>query len=114
MGTVLCNRPDTNSIVGADISLYSIVGAINSHTVRPPTCLWASIVLWAPGFTVPGERGETPHASRHQQFSQVPTSAISEEGNATAHMHLTCYSDINSVVGAYHYLIPTGMGDTAQ
>ena len=31
-GTVLCNRPDTNSIVGADISLYSIVGAGNSHT----------------------------------------------------------------------------------
>ena len=32
VGTVLCNRPDTNSIVGADISLYSIVGAGNSHT----------------------------------------------------------------------------------
>ena len=40
------------TIVGADIFLYSIVGAVNSHTVRPPTCLWASIVLWAPGFTV--------------------------------------------------------------
>ena len=26
-GTVLCSYPDTNSIVGADISLYSIVGA---------------------------------------------------------------------------------------
>ena len=25
-----------NSVVGADIFLYSIVGAINSHTVRPP------------------------------------------------------------------------------
>ena len=37
-GTVLCNRPDTNNIIGADISLYSIVGAVNSHTVRPPTC----------------------------------------------------------------------------
>ena len=33
---VLCNHPDTNSIVGADISFYSIVGAVNSHTVRPP------------------------------------------------------------------------------
>ena len=26
-GTVLCNHPDTNNIVGTDISLYSIVGA---------------------------------------------------------------------------------------
>ena len=59
--TVLYNHPDTNSIVGADISFYSIVGAVNSHMVRPPTYLWASIVLWALGFTVPGERGETPH-----------------------------------------------------
>ena len=31
-GTVLCNRPDTNSVVDADISRYSIVGAVNSHT----------------------------------------------------------------------------------
>ena len=36
---VFCNLPDTNSIVGTDIFLYSIVGAVNSHTVRPPTCL---------------------------------------------------------------------------
>ena len=28
-GTVLYNHPDTNNIVGADIFLYSIVGAIN-------------------------------------------------------------------------------------
>ena len=28
MGTVLCNRPNTNNIVGADISLYSIVGIV--------------------------------------------------------------------------------------
>ena len=60
-GTVLGNRPNTNSIVGADISLYSIVGAMNSHTVRPPTCLWASTVLWASGFTIPSAHGETPH-----------------------------------------------------
>ena len=32
----------------------------------------------------------------------------------TSHMHLTFYSDINNVVGAYHYLIPAGMGDKAQ
>ena len=59
--TILCNRPDTNSIVCADISLYSIMGAINSHTVRPPTCLWASTVLWVPRFIVPSEHGETPN-----------------------------------------------------
>ena len=45
---------------------------------------------------------------------QVPTSTIPEEGNTTSHMHLTYYSDINSVVGTYHYLIPTGMGNKAQ
>ena len=45
---------------------------------------------------------------------QVPTATIPEEGNMTSHMHLTFYSDINSVVGAYHYLIPAGMGDKAQ
>ena len=78
--TVLCNHPDTNSIVGADIYLYSVVGAVNSHTVRPPTCLWASIVLWAPGFTVPGECGETPHMPLGiNSILQVPTSTIPEE-----------------------------------
>ena len=29
-GTVLHNRPDTNSIVGADIYPYSIVGAVET------------------------------------------------------------------------------------
>jgi len=58
-GTVLYNRPTTNSIVGADICLYSVVGAgQNTRTVRPPMCLWASTVLWAPEFAVPGERGK--------------------------------------------------------
>ena len=33
---LFCNLPDTNSVAGTDIFLYSIVGAINSHTVRPP------------------------------------------------------------------------------
>ena len=33
---VLYNLPDTNSVVGADIFPYSIVGAINSHMVRLP------------------------------------------------------------------------------
>ena len=34
---------------------------MNSHTVRPPICLWASTVLWPSGFTVPSAHGETPH-----------------------------------------------------
>ena len=57
-GTVFYSRPVTNSIVGANNYLYSIVGAgQNTHTVRLPMCLWASTVLWAPEFTIPGERG---------------------------------------------------------
>ena len=39
---------------------------------------------------------------------------MSKEGNMTSHVHLTFYVDINNVVGAYHYLISTGMGDKAQ
>ena len=61
-GTVLHNHPDTNSIVGADICVYSIVGAVGlPYGKKPPTCLWASIVLWAPGFTIPGTHGRVPH-----------------------------------------------------
>ena len=41
-------------------------------------------------------------------------STIPEEDSATSHMHLTLNSSINSVVGAYHYLIPVGMGNKAQ
>ena len=45
MGTVLSNRPNTNSIVGADICVYSIIGAVGlPYGEKPPTCLWASIV----------------------------------------------------------------------
>ena len=36
-GTVLLNRPDTHSIVGADICVYSIVGAIGlPYGKKPP------------------------------------------------------------------------------
>jgi len=28
-------------------------------------------------------------------------------------MHLTFYNDINSVVGAYHYLVPASVGNEA-
>ena len=99
---------DPSSVVGTDIFPNSIVGAINSHMVRhphmplgidsvvghwhlpyqanmvkPPTCLWASIV-W-----------------------QAPTSAIPEEDDTTSHVHLT----LNSIVGAYHHLVPAGVGN---
>ena len=73
------------------LGIDSVVDAGIYHT----KCTW-----WNPSY-----------ASRHQQFLQVPTSAIPEEGNATSHMHLTFYSDINSIVGAYHYLVPTGVGN---
>ena len=48
-----------------------------------------------------------------KQYLQVPTSVIPEEGNSTSHMHPIFYSDINSVVGAYHYLVPAGVGNKA-
>ena len=38
---------------------------------------------------------------------QVPTSAIPEEDNTTSHVHLT----FNSIVGAYHHLVPTDVGN---
>ena len=72
-------------------------------------------MLWAPEFTVLDERGGTRHMPVGiEQYLQVPTSTIPEEGNTTSHMHLTFYSDINSVVGAYHYLVPAGIGNKAQ
>ena len=49
-----------------------------------------------------------------KQYLQLPMSTIPKESNMTSHMHLTFYSDINSVVGAYHYLVPAGMGNKAQ
>ena len=72
----------------------------------------ASIVLWVPGFTVWGEHGDTPHMSLGiKQYLQVPTSAIPEKGSTTS---LSFYSNINSVVGAYHYLVPAGVGNKAR
>ena len=72
-------------------------------------------MLWAPGFTVWSEHGDTPHMPLGiKQYLQVPTSTIPKQGGATSHMHPTFYSDINSVVDAYHYLVPTGMGNKAR
>ena len=72
-------------------------------------------MLWALGFTVLGECGETPHMPLGiEQYLQVPTSTIPEEGITTSHMHLTFYSNINSVVGAYQYLVRIGVGNKAR
>ena len=49
-----------------------------------------------------------------EQYLQVPTSTTPEESNATSHMHLAYYSDVNSIVGAYHYLVPAGVGSKAR
>ena len=82
--------------------------------MRPPTCLWASIAVWALGFTVPGEHSETPHMPLGiKQYLQVPTSTIPEEGKHNLPHASDILQYINSVVGAYHYLIPIGMGNNA-
>ena len=49
-----------------------------------------------------------------KQYLQVPTSTIAEKGSTTSRIHLTFYSDINSVVGTYHYLVPAGVGNKAR
>ena len=66
---------------------YSVVGAhklpYQTSTVKPLACLRVPTV-W-----------------------QVPTSATPEEDNTTSHVHLTS----NSVLGAYHHPMPTGVGN---
>ena len=37
---------------------------------------------------------------------QAPTSAMPEENDATSHVYLT----LNSILGTYHHLVPTGVG----
>ena len=49
-----------------------------------------------------------------KQFLQVPMSTIPEKGSTTSRVRLTFYSDSNSVVGTYHYLVPVGVGDKAR
>jgi len=48
-----------------------------------------------------------------QKYLQVPASILPEEDSTTSHAHLTFYSDINSVGGAYHYPTLIGMGSKA-
>ena len=40
-------------------------------------------------------------------------STLAKEDIAISHVHLTFYSDINSVVGAYHYSILISVGNKA-
>ena len=49
-----------------------------------------------------------------KQYLQVPMSTVPEKGSKTSHVHLTFYNDSNSVVGAYHYLVPVGVGNKAR
>ena len=48
-----------------------------------------------------------------KQYLQVPMFTVPEDGSTTSYMHLTFYSDINSLISAYHYLVPTGVGNKA-
>ena len=111
-GTVLCNRPDTNSVVGAYIYPYSIMCAIKlPYGKAPPACLWASIVLWAPGFTIPSAHGETSHIplgiNSVCRYRHLP---YLDKDNGTSYVHLTS----NSVVGVYHHPVPIGVGNKAR
>ena len=36
---------------------------------------------------------------------------LPEEATATSHVHLTFYSDINSIVGTYHYRLLIDVGN---
>ena len=49
-----------------------------------------------------------------KQYLQVSTSTVPEKGSATSRVHLTFYSDNNSIVGAYHYLVPADVGNKAR
>ena len=106
----LPSMSEPKHVVGADIFpivLWAPSTPIpDKHGKAPPTCLWASTVLCAPAFTVPGEHGKAPACLSTSIVWQAPTSAIPVEEDATSHVHLT----FNSIVGAYHHLVPTGVG----
>ena len=62
--------------------------------------LWASTVLWAPAFTIPGEHGKTPY---------MPLGINSMAGTDLCHTkrrrhNLRHTSGINSVMGTYNHL----------
>ena len=66
-------------------------------------------MLRALAFTVPNEHGKTLAYLHVSTVWQVLTSAIPEQNDTTSHVHLTS----NRVVGAYHYPVPTGVGNKA-
>ena len=49
-----------------------------------------------------------------KQYLQVPTSTIPEKASTTSRVHLTFYNDNNSIVGAYHYLVPAVVSNKAR
>ena len=49
-----------------------------------------------------------------KQYLQVPTSTVPEKGSTTSRVHLIFYNDINSIVGAHHYLVPASVGNKAR
>ena len=49
-----------------------------------------------------------------KQYLQVPTTTVPEKSSVTSRVHLTFYNDSNSIVGAYHYLVPVGVGNKAR
>ena len=49
-----------------------------------------------------------------KQYLQVPTSIVPKKCSMTSRVHLTFYSDSNSVVGTYHYLVPASVGNKAR
>ena len=59
--------------------------------------------------------GETPHMplgiNNVCRYRHLP---YPDKDDGTSHVHLTFYSDINSVVGAYHHPVPVGMGNKAR
>ena len=75
--------------------------------------MFASTVLWAPEFTIPGEHCKAMPLVGETAFLQVPTSSSLEESSSTSHMYLTFCSDINSIAGAHHCPVPIGMGNKA-
>ena len=68
-------------------------------------------MLRAPAFTVPSEQGKTPHMPLGINSIADTDICHTKQYDGTSHMHLTYYSDINSVVGAYHHPVPTDVGN---
>ena len=112
-GTVLHNRPDTSSMGGTDICVYSIVGA-NIYVYSIVGTIGAPIRQKGPHMPLASIVGTRIHhtwymwwgSSYTNSISHVPTSTLPEEANASPNLHLTFYNDINSVMRANHHHYP--------